>query len=298
MTQHRSSQRYEPAARSDEKQIVSQMHAIVRRHPRYGYRRVWALLKRGGFGRLNVKRVHRLWRKEGFRVPVRKVKKRRIGTSANGIMRRKSERKNQVWSWDFIFDRTENGSTLKWLSVVDEFTRECLALKVGRSLRGVDVIDVLIELSKDRGMPSFIRSDNGPEFIAANVRKWIEIAGGKTLYVEPGSPWENGFVESFHGRLRDELLDAELFGSVAEARMLSDQWRREYNHERPHSALGYATPAAFAAECEEKSKTKKCDAADEYIGDRCAAPLRKTPAVQAVSSGGGQQELTKCVKLS
>lgn len=208
------------------------------------------MLKRRGFGRLNVKRVHRLWRKEGFRVPIRKVKKRRMGTSANGIVRQKSERKNQVWSWDFIFDRTENGSTLKWLSVVDEFTRECLALKVGRTMRGVDVIDVLIELSKDRGMPSFIRSDNGPEFIAANVRKWIETAGGKTLYVEPGSPWENGIVESFHGRLRDELLDAELFGSVAEARMLSEMWRREYNQERPHSGLAYATPNEFAAGCD------------------------------------------------
>lgn len=298
MTQHRSTQRYEAAARSDEKQIVSQMHAIVRRHPRYGYRRVWALLKRGGFGRLNVKRVHRLWRKEGFKVPVRKVKKRRVGSSENGITRHKAESKNHVWTWDFIFDRTEHGSTLKWLSIVDEFTRECLTLKVGRTMTGSDVIDELIALGKSRGLPSFIRSDNGPEFIAKSVRSWIEIAGGKTLYVEPGAPWENGFVESFHGRLRDELLDAELFGSVAEARTLSDCWRREYNHERPHSALGYATPNEFAGKCEEKSKTKKCEAADEYIGDGCAAPLRKTPAVQAVSSGVGQQELTKCVKLS
>lgn len=298
LSQHRSTQRYAPADRSDEKSIVSQMHEIVRKHPRYGYRRVWALLRRSGFSCLNVKRVHRLWRKEGFKVPVRKVKKRRVGSSENGITRYKAESKNHVWTWDFIFDRTEHGSTLKWLSIVDEFTRECLTLKVGRTMTGADVIDELIALGKSRGLPSFIRSDNGPEFIARRVRKWIEIAGGKTLYVEPGAPWENGFVESFHGRLRDELLDAELFASVSEARTLSALWQKEYNQERPHSALGYTTPSEFAAGCKEKSQTKKCEAANEYIGDGCAAPLRKTPAEPAVSSGGGQQELTKCVKLS
>lgn len=273
---------------------MSRMHEIVRRHPRYGYRRVWAMLQRAGFRRLNVKRVHRLWRREGFKVPVRKVKKRRVGTSANGITRYQAEAKNQVWSWDFIFDRTENGSALKWLSIVDEYTRECLALEVGRSITGADVIDVLIGLSHQRGLPEFIRSDNGPEFIAKSVRQWIEMAGGRTLYVEPGSPWENGFVESFHGRLRDELLDAELFGNVAEARVLSDQWRREYNQERPHSALGYATPAEFAAGCEQQKREVKCDAADEYIGDGCrVSPPEDTDPSRTVSSVEGKQELVK-----
>jgi putative transposase len=251
-------------------------------------------LRREGFRRLNVKRVHRLWRLEGFKVPVRKVKKRRVGTSENGITRHRAERKNQVWTWDFIFDRTENGSALKWLSIVDEYTRECLALEVGRTMTGTDVIDVLIDLSKRRGLPSFIRSDNGPEFIARSVRQWIERAGGRTLYVQPGSPWENGFVESFHGRLRDELLDAELFGNVAEARKLSEPWRREYNQERPHSALGYATPAEFARRCTPAKREEKCEAADEYIGDGCVvSPPEDTEPNRSVSSGEGQQELVK-----
>lgn len=253
---------------------------------------MWAVLRRDGFKRINLKRVHRLWRKEGFRVPIRKVKKRRVGTSANGIMRQKSASKNQVWTWDFIFDRTENGSALKWLSIVDEYTRECVALEVRRTLTGTDVIDVLIEVSKQRGMPSFIRSDNGPEFIAQAVRHWIGAAGGKTLYVEPGSPWENGFVESFHGRLRDELLDAELFGNLAEARTLSKMWRREYNQERPHSSLQYQTPAEFAKGCVEVTRERKHEAADEYIGDGCGvSPPEDTDSSRTVSSREGEQEL-------
>jgi transposase InsO family protein len=275
--------------RSDEKQIVSRMHEIVRRHPRYGYRYVWAMLRRDGFKRINLKRVHRLWRKEGFRVPIRKVKKRRLGSGQNGITRKKSESKNHIWTWDFIFDRTENGSALKWLSIVDEYTRECLTLRAGRTMTGGDVIDELILLSKARGLPAFIRSDNGPEFIAKAVRKWIEIAGGQTLYVEPGAPWENGFVESFHSRLRDELLDAELFANVREARLLSAMWQKEYNDERPHSSLGYATPAEFAKRCVEVKASKKCEAADEYIGDGCAvSPPEDTEPNEAVSSGIGQ----------
>lgn len=222
------------------------MLRLVRRHPRYGYRRVWALLRSDGFA-VNRKRVHRLWRKEGLKVPQKQHKKRRLGSSGNGIVRRRTMHKDHVWAWDFIHDRTEDGRSLKWLSIVDEYTRECLALEVRRSFRSVDVIDVLRELLVIRGAPRHVRSDNGPEFIAKAIREWLSDAQVQTLYIEPGSPWENGYAESFHGRLRDELLESELFGCLAEAKMLSQQWRLEYNHRRPHSSLGYVTPAVFSA---------------------------------------------------
>jgi transposase InsO family protein len=244
--QARSSQRYRPQERSGERGLVAKMLELVRGHPRYGYRRVWALLRAEGF-RVNRKRVHRLWKRQGLKVPVIQHKKRRLGTSDNGIARHRALHKDHVWAWDFIHDRTEDGRTLKWLSVVDEFTRECLALEVRRSFRSGDVIDVLRELLAIRGAPLHIRSDNGPEFMARAIGSWLESARVGTLYIEPGSPWENGYAESLHGRLRDELLDAELFGCLAEAKLLSTQWRLEYNHRRPHSSLGYRTPAAFAA---------------------------------------------------
>jgi transposase InsO family protein len=218
----------------------------VRAHPRYGYRRIWALLRQEGW-RVNRKRIWRLWKQEGLKVPQKRHKRRRLGGSVNGIVRRRATGANQVWAWDFIFDRTSNGRSLKWLSIVDEFTRECLALEVGRSMTARDVVDVLMELVVARGVPENIRSDNGPEFIAQAIREWLGASGIGTLYIEPGSPWENGYAESFHARLRDELLDLEVFETVAEARMLATRWRLEYNHRRPHSSLGYVTPAAFAA---------------------------------------------------
>ena len=244
--QSRSSQRYRPQERSGERELVGTMLERVRRHPRYGYRRIWALLRAEGFA-VNRKRVHRLWKQQGLKVPVKQHKKRRLGSSDNGIIRRRASHQDHVWAWDFIHDRTEDGRVLKWLSVVDEYTRECLALEVRRSFTSGDVIDVLKDLFAIRPAPVHIRSDNGPEFIARAIRSWLESARVQTLYIEPGAPWENGYAESFHGRLRDELLDAELFGCLAEAKMLSTQWRLEYNHRRPHSSLGYRTPAAFAA---------------------------------------------------
>ncbi len=226
------------------------MLELVRRHPRYGYRRVWALLRAEGFG-VNRKRVHRLWKQQGLKVPQKQHKKRRLGSSDNGIVRHRALHKDHVWAWDFIHDRTEDGRSLKWLSVVDEYTRECLVLEVRRSFTSVHVIDVLRELFVIRGAPMHIRSDNGPEFIAKAIQSWLSSADVNTLYIEPGSPWENGYAESFHGRLRDELLESELFTCLAEAKMLSTQWRLEYNHRRPHSSLGYVTPAAFAASLSE-----------------------------------------------
>ncbi len=225
---------------------MTRMHELVRRHPRYGYRRIWALLRLEGWI-INRKRVHRLWRREGFKVPVKQRKKRRLGSSVNGIVRRRAEHKDHVWAWDFIHDSDERGRPLKWLSLVDEYTRECLALEVARSITAADAIDVLADLFIIRGVPGHIRSDNGPEFIATAMRSYLRAAEVGTLYIAPGSPWENGYAESFHSRLRDELLNAELFADVREARALADGWRNEYNHRRPHSSLGYQTPAAYAA---------------------------------------------------
>lgn len=247
LDQHRSTQRYIAKDRDDEKALVKRMHELVRRHPRFGYRRIGALLRREGH-RVNRKRVWRLWKREGFRVPRRTVKKRSTGSSANGVTRLRATRKNQVWSWDFIFDRTEDGRSLKWFVVVDEFTRECFVLEVERRMTSRDCIDLLSVAMREHGVPEMIRSDNGPEFVATAMRIWLEGANVKTLYIEPGSPWENGVAESFNARLRDELLSAELFGSLGEAKHHAARWRREYNDERPHGALGYLTPSEFAAE--------------------------------------------------
>jgi putative transposase len=245
--QARSTQRYEPQKRSQEETLVKRMLELSGRHPRYGYRRIWSLLRREGF-KVNRKRVHRLWRLNGLKVPQRRRKKRALGQGSNGCAVRKAEHKNHTWAWDFIHDRTSNGRSLKWISVVDEYTRECLVLEVGRSLKATDVIEAISETMKRRGAPKHIRSDNGPEFIAKAIRRWLARAKVETLYVEPGSPWQNGYAESFHARLRDELLEQELFESVQEAKLLSRRWSWEYNHERPHSSLGYRTPAEYAAE--------------------------------------------------
>jgi putative transposase len=246
MDQPRSTQRYEPRASEVNRKIIARMHELVRQHPRYGYRRIWALLRADGW-RVNRKRIHRLWRAEGFKVPQKQRKKRGLGMSANSIVRHRPEHKDHVWCWDFIHDRDERGRPLKWLSIVDEFTRECLALEVDRSITSDDVIDVLRELFMIRGVPGHVRGDNGPEFIAKAIREWLELANVQTLYIAPGSPWENGYAESFHGRLRDELLNAEEFADLREAKALAERWRNEYNHRRPHSSLGYVAPATYAA---------------------------------------------------
>ena len=246
--QPRPTQRYRPEVDDTERRLVQRMLELVREHPRYGYRRIWALLHREGW-RVNRKRVHRLWRREGLKVPQKSRKKRHLGHSGNSCVRLRPEHADHVWAWDFIFDRTAGGRSLKWLSMVDEYTRECLALVAARSITAEDVLDVLAELFVVRGVPKHLRSDNGPEFIAQAVRTWLERTGSNTLYIAPGAPWENGYAESFHSRLRDELLNVEEFASVAEAKVFAERWRLEYNHRRPHSSLGYRTPAVFAAAC-------------------------------------------------
>ena len=269
--QPRATQRYQPQVKADEATLVRRMHELVRQHPRYGYRRIWALLRAEGF-RVNRKRIWRLWKREGFKVPRKQRKKRRLGCSENSIVRRRPEHRDHVWCWDFIHDRDERGRPLKWFALTDEYTRECLALEVARSLTAVDVIDVLAQVFLIRGVPQFIRSDNGPEFIAQAIRQYLELAGVGTLYIAPASPWENGYAESFFSRLRDELLNAELFLDLREAKVLAALWQNEYNHRRPHSALGYQTPAAFAA-----SWVSEKDLLGALPPDPRLLPLRRAP---------------------
>ena len=246
--QPRSTQRYQPRGKEAEERLVKRMLELVGDHPRYGYRRIWALLRREGWP-VNRKRVYRLWRREGLKVPRKARKRRRVGSSENSCARRRAQFKDHVWAWDFIHDRTQGGGPLKWLSIVDEYTRECLALEVERSMGAQDVIEVLVELVRGRGAPGHIRSDNGPEFMAGGIRQWLAWGSVGTLYVEPGAPWENGYAEAFQGRVRDELLNVEEFAGVGEAKALAAAWREDYNRCRPHSALGYRTPAEFAAAC-------------------------------------------------
>jgi len=245
--QARSTERYERKEAEDELRLRQAIHRMAGKRPRYGSRRITRELRTEGW-KVNRKRVERIWREEGLQVPRRVRKKRRLGHSENGIVRRQPERPNHVWSYDFVSDQTEDGRTLKILVVLDEFTRRSLALEVGRSFTSRDVIATLEALVDEHGAPDFMRSDNGPEFIAESVRSWLETSMIGTLFIAPGSPWENGYVESFNSRLRDELLNGELFTSVAEARYLLGRYRREHNEERPHSALGYRTPTQFTEE--------------------------------------------------
>jgi transposase InsO family protein len=228
--------------RSDEDALTRRVIGLAACYGRYGYRRITALLGREGW-RVNHKRVERIWHREGLKVPKKQPKRGRLWLADGSCIRLRPTHKDHVWSYDFIHDRTRDGRGVRILTVIDEYTRECLALKAARSLKSGDVLEVLDDLFIRRGVPDHIRSDNGGEFTAAVVRAWLATLQVKPLYIEPGSPWENGYVESFHGKLRDELLNAELFDTLWEAQVLLEQWRREYNAVRPHSALGYRPPA-------------------------------------------------------
>lgn len=255
LDQPRSCQRYRARPRSDEGPLVKRLLELVRVRPRFGYRRMAALLRREGF-RASDSRILRLWRQEGLKVPQKKRKRRRLGTSENGCHRRRALHQDHVWAWDFVFDQTTGGSQLKWLNIVDAFTRECLASKPARSITSEDVIDTLAELFAMRGVPRHIRSDNGPEFVAKAIQRWLKQLDIDALYIEPGSPWENGYAESFNSRFRDELLAVEEFESVAAARKLTASWREDYNQYRPHSSLGYVAPSEFAARCSSSAEPK------------------------------------------
>ena len=215
---------------------------LATRYGRYGYRRITGLLRWLGW-RVNHKRIERLWRREGLKVPKKQPTRGRLWLNDGSCIRRRPEYRNHVWAYDFVADRTHDGRPLKMLTIVDEYTRECLAIIVARQMKSIDVLQVLADLFVERGAPEYIRSDNGPEFTAGLIREWLGKVDVNTLFIEPGSPWENGYVESFNGKFRDELLNGEIFYTLLEARVLIERWRWEYNTIRPHSSLGYRPPA-------------------------------------------------------
>ncbi len=245
LNQHRSVQRRVPKVRSDEAALTVAIVELATKYGRYGYRRITALLRQAGW-RVNRKRVERIWRQEGLKVPSKQPKRERLWLNDGSCIRLRPERPNHVWAYDFVTDRTSNSKAFRMLTLVDEYTRECLAIVVDRKLNSTHVLETLGELFIRRGPPEHIRSDNGPEFCAQAVKGWLNHLQVKTLFIEPGSPWENGYVESFNGKLRDELLNGERFTTLLEAQVLVADWRYHYNRVRPHSALGYRPPAPEA----------------------------------------------------
>ncbi len=247
VAQPRATQRYRARIDQQERRIRKRLHELAKKHPGSGYRRMTRLLRREGM-KINRKRVQRLWREEGLRNPLRKRRKRARGHSENSCMSRKAEYKNHVWCWDFTMDETVDGRRLKWFSVMDEFTRECLALEVERRMKAKDVVAILTWLEAKHGTPGALRSDNGPEFLARAIQRRLATRKIAPLYIAPGSPWENGYSESFNSRMKAEFADREIFGSLAEAKVLGAEYQRYWNQERLHSGIGYQTPAEFAGE--------------------------------------------------
>ncbi|MCH7640270.1 MAG: IS3 family transposase [Bacteroidetes bacterium] len=245
LEQARTTQRHRPEPSLDEERLVTQMIEWATRYGRYGYRRITGLLRWDGW-RVNHKRIERLWRREGLKVPKKQPKRGRLWLGDGSCIRLRPEHRNHVWAYDFIADRTRDGRPLKMLTIVDEHTRECLAIEVGRQMKSIDVLQVLADLFIEHGTPEYLRSDNGPEFTAGLIREWLNRVDVDTLFIEPGSPWENGYVESFNGKFRDEFLDREILYTLQEAKVLIERWRKEYNTIRPHSSLGYRPPAPDA----------------------------------------------------
>lgn len=243
--QPRSVQRYAPLVRSDEDALTRDIVSLAGQYGRYGYRRITVLLNDKGWF-VGKDRVQRIWRREGLKVPKKQKPRGRLWLNDGSCVRLRAERPNHVWSYDFVATRTHDGRAVRLLTLVDEFTREALAIRVARRLNSLDVIQALADVMLIKGVPEHIRSDNGPEMTAKIVRDWLPSVGANTLYIEPGSPWENGYCESFNGKLRDEFLNGEIFYSLKEARILIEQWRQHYNTKRPHSSLGYRPPAPQA----------------------------------------------------
>ena len=243
--QARKTQRHIPSTTGEEVRLAARIIELATRYGRYGYRRITAMLRQEGW-LVNHKRVERIWRKEGLKVPQKQPKRGRLWLNDGSCIRLRPEHKDHVWSYDFMIARTADGRVFRILNIIDEYSRECLAILVKRHITSQDVIDQLFELIIFRGIPEHIRSDNGPEFTARAIRRWLNRVGVKTLFIEPGSPWENGYIESFNGKLRDELLNREIFTTLTEAKVLIEQWMREYNQVRPHSSLGYRPPAPEA----------------------------------------------------
>jgi putative transposase len=228
--------------RADEDALTQAILALAAQYGRYGYRRITEMLQRAGWS-VGVDRVLRIWRREGLKVPSKQRPRRRLWLNDGSCIRLRPERRNHVWSYDFVEAQTHDGRKVRLMTLIDEFTRECLAIRVARRINSLGVLETMADAMLVRGIPEHIRSDNGPEMTAKIVRSWLANVGAKTLYIEPGSPWENGYCESFNGKLRDELLNGEIFCSLKEAKVLIEQWRHHYNTVRPHSSLGYRPPA-------------------------------------------------------
>jgi transposase InsO family protein len=240
--QSRGTQRYQPTQRNDEDALTRAIITLASRFGRYGYRRITIKLREAGWN-VGKDRVERIWRREGLKVPQKQKPRGRLWLNDGSCVRLRPEHQNHVWSYDFVSTFTHDGRTVRMLNLIDEHTRECLAIHVRRRINSANLIDVLADAMIEYGIPEYIRSDNGPEFVAKELRKWLARTGAATLYIEPGSPWENGYCESFNAKLRDEFLNGEIFYSLKEAQVLAESWRIYYNTERPHSSLGYRPPA-------------------------------------------------------
>jgi transposase InsO family protein len=245
VNQPRGTQRYQPTQRNDEDALTRAIIALASQYGRYGYRRITITLQEAGW-RVGKDRVERIWRREGLKVPQRQKPRGRLWLNDGSCVRLRPERPNHVWAYDFVSTFAHDGRTVRMLNMIDEYTRECLAIRVARRLNSRDVIDALADAMVEHGIPEHIRSDNGPEFVAKDLRQWLADTGTKTLYIEPGSPWENGYCESFNSKMRDEFLNGEIFYSLKEVQVLAERWRVYYNTARPHSLLGYWPPAPVA----------------------------------------------------
>ena len=240
--QPRSTQRRNKKTRDDEDELREEIVRLACQYGRYGYRRITALLSEQGW-KVNHKRVERIWKQEGLKVPRKQPKRRRLWLNDGSCLRLRPLYRNHVWSYDFVVDRTSDGRPIRMLTVIDEFSRKCLSIHIQRQIKAPEVLYKLSELFITEEIPDHIRSDNGSEFTSRSVRSWLERLGVRTLFIEPGSPWENGYIESFNGKLRDELLNGEIFDTILEAKVITENWRNHYNQKRPHSSLGYRAPA-------------------------------------------------------
>ncbi len=274
--QPRGTQRYQPTQRNDEDALTRATIALASQYGRYGYRRITIKLKEAGW-RVGKDRVERIWRREGLKVPQKQKPRGRLWLNDGSCVRLRPEHRNHVWSYDFVSTFTHDGRTVRMLNLIDEYTRECLAIYVSRRINSNQVIEVLAAAMIGHGIPEYIRSDNGPEFVAIELRKWLAQTGATSLYIEPGSPWENGYCESFNSKLRDEFLNGEIFYSLKEVKVLAERWRVYYNTERPHSSLGYRPPAPAAWRAETKTGYGKVESKGRF-------PLSHTPDCY----GGGQ----------
>lgn len=273
--QPRGTQRYQPTQRNDEDALTRAIIALANQYGRYGYRRITILLRQAGWN-VGKDRVERIWRREGLKVSQKQKPRGRLWLNDGSCVRLRPEHRNHVWSYDFVSTFTHDGRTVRMLNLIDEYTRECLAIHVRRRINGATVIEVLADAMIQHGIPEYIRSDNGPEFVAKVLRQWLAQTGTATLYIEPGSPWENGYCESFNSKLRDEFLNGEIFYSLKEVQVLAERWKIYYNTERPHSSLGYRPPAATAWHIEAS------------LGHGKVESKQRFPLSHAPDCGGGQ----------